>query len=131
MYEALLLIDPDTPVTIKSLQVELEKFYKTDLKRPDSIRLMDCEIQLVWPDFTLTINYSEAPYVIELSREVAGQFAKMPEISEQVRQCRACFEITGDDDPDMDHFNDYVFVIQAAEHLGTIYAFDPVAGELI
>jgi hypothetical protein len=39
------------------------------------------------------------------------------------------FELTSDDDPEMDHLNDMIFICQAAETIGHVYIFDPQAGE--
>ena len=40
-------------------------------------------------------------------------------------------EIAGEDDPAMDHFNDYCYVVEAIEKLGAIYTFDCVSGSFM
>jgi hypothetical protein len=131
MYEALLLIEPSTALTIENLRAELAKFYKAVPEKPGSIQLSGSEIQLVWPDFTLIVSYSDSPHVIEESRAIAKQFAQAHEARERIQQCWARFEVAGNDDPAMEHFNDYLFIVEAAQRLGTVYAFDPISGEFI
>jgi len=131
MYRALLLIDQRNPVTIENLKAELDKFYESDPGQPESIKLIGSEVQLVWPGFALTVNYSDKPHVIEESREIAEQFAQAHEARERIQLCRTRFEVAGDNDLAMDHFNDYLFIIEAAQRLGAIYAFDPTTCEFM
>jgi hypothetical protein len=46
-----------------------------------------------------------------------------------IARARCRFELTSDDDPDMDHLNDMIFICQAAAAIGQVFIFDPQSGE--
>ena len=71
----------------------------------------------------LTIEFNDAPHVVEESQEIAEAFG-IP-----CGQCDARFEMSGDD-PDMELFNDYLLVNERLDAAGCFFVFDPTEGKL-
>jgi hypothetical protein len=52
-------------------------------------------------------------------------------MAQQIAICNRRIATHADDDPNMDYFNDYIFVLEALESFDGLILFDPVAGSLI
>jgi hypothetical protein len=128
MYEALVLVDPQTDISVEQLVSELENFYSSSAKRPSISRSGDL-ITLAWPGYALEVGRSSLPDVLEESAELARSFAASHPEKSRISCAKTRFELSGDEDPDMDYFNDFLFVIEALQRLGNVYHFDPGAGE--
>jgi hypothetical protein len=77
------------------------------------------------------LHLMDEPYVAEESRDIAKQFADCPRAAE-IGECERRVEVCSTDpDPDMGHFNDFVFVLHALEEFRGVILFDPGSGELI
>lgn len=129
MYESLNLVDPDSNITIDALLEELQRFYAADKHAPKSITGASSTITLRWPDYEMVVTRERLPNVLEESQEIAGRFGTAHEKRERIALCDCRFVTRGDDDPDMLHFNDYLFIGEALERLGTVYRFDQSACE--
>jgi hypothetical protein len=79
--------------------------------------------------FRFYVDFSCQPHVLEESKEIAEQFAAAHPSRVAIGKAACRFELTSDDDPEMDHLNDMIFICQAAEAIGHVYIFDPQAGE--
>jgi hypothetical protein len=130
MYESLVLIDPETTITAGQLAHELRRFYASGGGAPDIVQSGET-IRLRWPDYVLEVGESHDPHVLEESVEIAAENAQGHPQRERIAQCAARFEITGHADPNMDYFNDYLFVGEALARLGRVYRFEPASGEFL
>jgi hypothetical protein len=126
MYEGLVLIDPDSAISPEDLARELRRFYAGDAEAPFDIAVFGGEVTLRWPDFVFVAGFSAEPHVREESAELAEQFAARHPDRERIARCAERFELSGDSDPELLHFNDSLFVGEALRRLGRVYRFDPL-----
>ena len=131
MYESLVLVDNDSTITTDALLAELQRFYADRKHAPSEISSASQTITLRWPDYVLQVAREQLPNVVEESAEIASQFASSHPAQERIGQCNCRFCTSGDDDPDMMHFNDYLYVGEALERLGTVYRFDQSSCEFM
>ncbi|MEL6110926.1 MAG: hypothetical protein AAFU85_33380 [Planctomycetota bacterium] len=124
MYESLILVDNESSITIDALAAELQRFYADDKHAPLEISAASQTITLRWDGYVLQVAREQLPHVIEESAEIAAQFGADHPAKDRIAKCICRFCITGDDDPDMMHFNDYLYVGEALDRLGTVYRFD-------
>jgi len=124
MYESLILVDPDTRISAEQLAAELQRFYEGDSDAPPEIALHDGTIVLRWPGYELTIDRESMPHVLEESAELARRYAVDHPERQRIARCSCRFSTHGEDDADMAHFNDYLFVGEAVARLGRVYHFD-------
>lgn len=87
------------------------------------------QLTVVVDGFHFYIDYSDQPHVLEESIEIASEFAADRPDRAAIAKTSCRFELSSDDDPDMDHFNDMLFLCHAMESLGPMYIFDPQEGE--
>lgn len=131
VYEGLVLIDPDSSITARQLADELRRFYAGTSDAPVAIDEEDDVVTLRWAGYVLEVGRSCAPHVREESQELADEFASGHPDHARIAQCACRFEMSGDDDPDMDRFDDSLFVGEALERLGRVYRFDPATSEFL
>jgi hypothetical protein len=130
MYESLVLVDPEAAVTAGQLASELRRFYAGAQDAPEIVQSGET-VSLQWSDYMLEVGESHAPHVLEESAEIAAERAAAHPDKERIARCACRFEISGPEDPDMDHFNDYLFVGEALARLGRVYRFEQASGEFL
>jgi hypothetical protein len=128
MYDALVMVDPEMDISAEQLASELELFYSPHDDKP-RISCSDDSVTLSWPDYVLEVARSSLPHVLEESAEIAMRYASAHPEQSRISRAKIRFELSGRDDPDMLHFNDSLFIVEALERLGRVYRFDPVIGE--
>jgi len=131
VYECLVLIDPENDVTAAGLAAELRRFYATDSGAPSDILESGPTVKLRWQDYTMTVYRSSLPHVLEESAEIANEFAAGRPDRARIARCQLRFEISAEDDPNMGHFNDYLFVGEALQRLARVYRFEQASGEFL
>jgi hypothetical protein len=77
------------------------------------------------------IHYVQGADVLEESEAAAKYYAGDAAIKTAIAQCSARFEMYGDDDHNMDYFNDSLYIQACMEALGRIYIFDPQGGKFM
>lgn len=128
MYETLILIDAESSITDDAIHAAVLNVYPDSGGSKTVVTRKGASLQVAWPSFSIKLHRNELPHVLEESQEIAQEFAaRRPEL-ERIGQCRARVEIVGDEDPGMDRFNDYCFIVDAIEKLGTVYTFDQGSG---
>lgn len=131
MCECLVLVDPENDVTAAALAAELRTFYETDSAAPNEILESGPTVSLRWHDYTMTVYRSALPHVLEESAELASEFAAHRPDRDRIARCKLRFEISAEEDPNMDHFNDYLFVGEALQRLARVYRFENASGEFL
>ncbi len=131
MYTALILIDPETQATLAGLKNKIRQVFTGSLIKRVTVEIANDELRLSWPNFTFRVRYADGAHVLAESGEIAEKFAQKHNARDRIGQCRARFEVSSDEDPSMSHFNEFIFIIESAERLGRVYAFDPDAGEFM
>jgi tetratricopeptide (TPR) repeat protein len=80
-------------------------------------------ITVKFDDWKMWVHFSEEPHVIIESQEMAENSGR-PELAD----CPARLEIHAEDDPNMDYFNEHLYVLEVIEPNKGVYIFDPVNG---
>ena len=114
--------DFDIAVAARLVAEWLPGWQVTQRDKSISVQGSNCEFRL---------HLADEPFVAEESQGMAEYFAECPR-SPKIAKCKRRVEITcADPDPDMAHFNDYLFVLHALEEFRGVILFDPRSGELI
>jgi len=91
---------------------------------------LDKNISIQFSDWKIELHLADEPFVAEESMDIAEYFADCPR-SAEIAQCTRRVEIGGDPDPNMDHFNDFVYLCQVLEKFQGVILFDPELGQLV
>ena len=128
-YSYLAFITPTSDASLIALKNNLETFYdRPVIENKPEILLEDNQINIIFDDeYQLYIAFSEEEYVNEEALEIAQE--QQLDWNENtfdktvLETCRKRFEIWGDDDFDMDYFNDSLFVIEQIEQFSDVIIF--------
>jgi hypothetical protein len=89
------------------------------------------EITISAKAWQVTLHLAEGPLVAEESREMGEHFTRCPRASD-IAKCERRVDIwSTDPDPNMDHFNDFILVLETLEEYRGIILFDAKTGDLI
>ena len=97
---------------------------------PKIERISEKELRISWPKFRLSVGVNCEAHVLSESEELARKFAPLA-FRERIARCASRIEVSGTLDRDMDHFNDYCFVVEAVERLGNVFVFSQDSGEFM
>jgi hypothetical protein len=75
--------------------------------------------------FVLDIEDSASSHVLMESQEIAALYAKDRADSTVIATYDRRITLTSDDDLPLNHFNDYIFVLEALEKIDGVILFDP------
>ncbi len=123
-YSYLILLPETTDITIEAYKNALEEFYADD-EREIIILLENGQITLSINMWEMYITYSDEPHVVLESEELAAEYANGSAHQGAIATSATRFETHAMDDPDMEFFNDSLYVQEVAEGLGEVYIFDP------
>ena len=73
----------------------------------------------------------QGSHVIEESQEMSARYGSSTGKQTRISECSARFDIQGNDDPEMKYFNDYLLMVESAQKLGEVYAFDAASAAFI
>lgn len=128
-YSYLAFITPASDAGLVVLKDNLEIFYaRPAIEDKPEIVLENNQITIIFDnEYRLCIVFSEEEYVNEEALEIAQEhsldYNQNAFDKTQLETCYKRFEIWGDDDFDMDYFNDSLFVIEAIEKFNGIIIF--------
>ena len=127
-YKLMALIPKDAEITFDDIYARLQrKFAKIEearIERPETNH-----IQLRFNDWLYHIHLEDKPSAIELI-EILETFATKRPDWDVIASSDQRMTTYGMSDPDMDHFNDHVFVMEVLESLPELYLYDPNDGKL-
>ncbi|QGK72958.1 hypothetical protein [Flavobacterium sp. SLB02] len=128
-YSYLAFIAPTSDASLTVLKNNLKTFYDRPIitNKPEIV-LEDNQINILFDDqYQLYIAFSEEEYVNEEALEIAEEqqldWNENTFDKATLETCRKRFEIWGDDDFDMDYFNDSLFVIEEIEKFSDVIIF--------
>jgi hypothetical protein len=122
-YSYLVFLPIESNHTLKSLKKELEDFYDEMDESSAKISIEGAEMRIDLEGYSFFLNENQDVHVKEESAEIASEFAP-DDIKDKVAQCARRWELSGVPDPNMDFFNDHLYVLEAVEKLGHCYIFD-------
>ena len=118
MYDALIMLDNADRLTFETFVENVRKAaaaYEVEVAEGETLVTVsdDCA--------TLRLSWEESPHVVVESNEIAEQFGGRCENS-------ARRIVTHGDDPDMELFNVWLFIVQDLQERPGAFAFDPDRG---
>lgn len=128
-YSYLAFIAPASDASLIVLKNNLETFYeKPAIENKPEIVLEDNQINIIFDDeYRLYIAFSEEEYVneeaLEFAQEYKTDWNETTFDKAKLETCYKRFEVWGDDDFDMDYFNDSLFVIEEIEKFSDVIIF--------
>lgn len=130
MYELLLLTSTHSLPSLSKLAAALRAEFAS-LQPPQKIAtvIQGEKLTVTIDGYHFYIHFSCDSHVLDESREIAEQHALSHPDRAAIGLADCRFELTSDDDPDMDHFNDMIVVCDAAQTLGQTFVFDSQSGE--
>jgi hypothetical protein len=130
MYKLLILAPAETSPSLKKLAVAIRSQFSS-LKPPNKIStsLRGGTLTVKVNQFRFFIGFSCEPHVLQESQDIAERFAAQHPARAAIAAASCRFELSSGRDPQMDHFNDMIFICHAAEAIGPVYIFDPRAKE--
>ena len=129
-YSYLAFIQPTSNADIIVLKRLLAEFYSTQtLEDTPIISLVDDKITLTFSDnYRFFIHLSDEIHVIVEAKEFAQEnsldWNEEPFDKKKLETSNKRFEISGDDDFDMDRFNDSLFILHVIERFTGIIIFN-------
>ena len=126
-YELIVLLTDQTNLTVEELVDRLRNRFSPDPVVTVSVEHGDL-IRVQWDDWSFHLSYESEPYVVIESAEIADLYASTHPGKPQIAVCKQRICMSGDDDPNMDHFNDFLFIHEVLESFSCIYLFDPQEG---
>lgn len=130
MYELLILSSAESTPSLDKLEAAVRAEFESQTPpHPVTTSIDADQLTVVVGGFHFYIGFADEPHVLAESREIAEEFAADRADSAVIARASSRFELSSDDDPDMDHFNDMLFICHAAESLGPVFIFDPQEGE--
>ena len=126
IYEAIGFLQDDTDFDLAEAQNHLMKrLPRMKVKRRGNTVTVEA------PGWSLEVHLADEPFVAEESRDMAAHFSACPRSAEIALSKRRVEIVSTDADPDMEHFNDFVFVCETLEKFRGLILFDPRSGDLM
>ncbi|KUJ59638.1 hypothetical protein AR687_22160 [Flavobacteriaceae bacterium CRH] len=127
-YSYLAFIEDSSNADIHVLKNNLEEFYAQSENEKPTLTLESNQLNILFNDeYSLYVYFSEEEHINEEAREFAAEYKldwnENTTDKEKLKTCKKRFEISGDDDFDMDYFNDSLFVIQEIEKFNNVIIF--------
>lgn len=128
-YRIALLIPSNHALSFEDLANALRTRFNK-LRKPPTINAAGNNIQIKYDDWSLRIYWEENLDVLAEAQEIADRFAVNRSDKAVIASCNRRITTSGDPDPNMDHFNDFVHVIEVLESIEDTYIFDPGEGKI-
>jgi hypothetical protein len=129
-YQYLAYCEPNSNADLATLRTNLEKFYAgPTIKIKPVITLTGNKITVSYSEYNFFIFLSDEEHVLEEAIELADtddtglDWADQPFDKDKLKTCAKRFEMWGEEDYDMDYFNDSLFIIQTIEQFSGMIIF--------
>jgi len=129
MYEALIMLEQALNPSIEDYAQKIVSFYESSGGQKPFVTVDGESLVAKFDGITFSVNKNCGAHVLEESEGISTMAKSEEQAALSKSKCR--FELKSTTDLDMLYFNDFLFLIQAAEKLGKVWAFDTAAGEFI
>ncbi|MDP9941336.1 hypothetical protein [Ectopseudomonas alcaliphila] len=128
MYEAFVIFSQTNNTSIEIYAQEIQSFYANSVGEKPVLEVSSQTIFVAFEGIQFSINRNCQPQVALESKELS-RFAMSDR--EKIAKSTCRLEISGTKDSQMNYFNDFLFLIQCAEQLGTVWTFNVRQGEFM
>jgi hypothetical protein len=120
MYNYLIYLNPEFKKTLGELLEELKNYFADKKSSPNDFQIDKEKITLLYNNYTFFINENSEEYIseelLELNESFDGKdFAGADIDIQKFSNSTKRFELYGEDDFDMDYFNESLFIIDFFE----------------
>jgi hypothetical protein len=132
-YASMLMIPADHPITWPELQERISARFNALVSKPRSqhrIIHSDALTKIRVGVWELRVSWQADLDVVVESKEIAQFATKGRSDKAIVESCNRRVTTAADPDPDMNYFNDYVYVLEILQALPDVYVFDNYSGKL-
>ena len=138
-YTAMVMLPSDTTVSLEQVEAKLRSTLGAPLKKPggeSSRQAVEVfregnQLTLFVNDWSLYIWADSSPTVLEETQGIVELFGQERSDQAVLSTYGFRFDISCDDDPDQEYFDDYVLVLQAMKEFPGAVLFDPEAESFI
>ncbi len=124
-YASLVLVPNEHPLTFEKLASNIQAKFSGHLKAVVEVKKPEILIRV--GEWSLRLTWEDQDHIAVESAEIAS-ITKHPD-QEIVVQCSRRISTGGDDDPDMKHINDHIFVVEVFDAIPGLYYYDPMNGD--
>nr|BDD43611.1 hypothetical protein 5 [Gammaproteobacteria bacterium] len=123
MYEAMVFIEKDLDIDIRRYADSVKSFYEESSGHKPKLKVSDPTLKIKFDDIEFKATLICNSDVENIAKNIS-RMAK-PENKPKVAASKCILNIKSSPDYDMVYFNDYLFLIHAAEKIGNVWAYDP------
>lgn len=134
-YELIALLTDASALNLERLTRLLGEVFSADAEATVELEVSPQaegrRVAVRWGDWSFRFSYEDEPHVAEEARGIADAYANGRPDRGLIAGCRRMISMTADDDPGMDRFNDYCFIVQRLGGEPGVILFDPRVEEFI
>ncbi|MDZ7897465.1 MAG: hypothetical protein U5N85_05480 [Arcicella sp.] len=123
-YENFILIASNSNFEIISF---IEKVKNALQYKNYTLEIEDNRFYFKIDDWVLWLTYNENDSILEESQEMA-EMVKDEEKRKKIATCSKRIEMIATDDPNMDYFNEHLYILEAAQEFTDVFVFSPHSG---
>lgn len=129
-YRVSLLIPPDNLLSFDEIVHKLETHLRSRSPKPLQVVVEGQNLILRRDHWSLKVYWEVNERIKDESEDIAEKFASERPDKHVIAACNRRITTAGDPDPNMDYFNEFVYVLEVFEQLANVYMFDPDNGKL-
>ena len=132
MYEVLILFKSDTGLRLTTLEEAVRDLFES-LNPAEKVQteIRGGQLAIAIGSFRFYVSRNCGETVAAESRDMAKRFAEGRPDADDIAAADCRLEVSSDPDHGGDQFNNFVFLMEAAEGMGQVYLFDPAAGGFV
>lgn len=123
-YDLFALLTDEATITVAQLSKLLKAKFAPD-QGAQVLLESEKSLAIKWKNWAFQIAYEDGPHVLEESREIAELHSANRPDESLIAACRRRMIVVGDPDPNMEHFNDYLFIEEVFLTLPGVILYDP------
>jgi hypothetical protein len=129
-YEAMALLTPGNAVTLADVEDKLSQFYSRNSQEVQFSR-QDGKLQIRLRNWSCTLIHNSDSSVIKESQEMATLFATNRPDKAIIASCDSRYEIECAPDPNMENFNEFIFILEQLDSFADIKVWEAATQEFI
>jgi hypothetical protein len=128
-YSYLILVTPESDLTFEKLRPACEPLLKQGC---ENITVESDGLTFHFAgDYKFYLHLNAEPHVEEESVEMAAEEFVPQDKKAAVASCRIRYEMHADPDPDMEYFNESLYILEVLENFAGVFIIDPHSGDFL
>lgn len=130
-YCVKLLVPPTNPLTFDNLAFAIERHLENRAPGLHEVIINLPTITVKRDNWLLRVHWEDNPEFVAEANEYFKMCAVKHQDRDIISSCNRHISTAGDPDPQMDYFNDYIFVLEVLDKLENVFKFDPYDGRFL